>query len=91
METKRPTNTEEWLILISNEQNSMQELIKEIHTKVKVMPDNVYCHDKHEHVERVQETQDKRLTKLENWRWYIMGGIITLVTVGGIIVEILHK
>lgn len=44
----------------------------------------------HDHKLKLEEN-DKRLQKLENWKWYLTGAFVVISTIGYIIIQIIMK
>jgi hypothetical protein len=70
-----PKTDRELLIVINDHVSQLQDDVKEIKEKMNETPDMDYCDKQHNQITKSLDNYSGRIRSLENWKWYIVGGL----------------
>ena len=85
-----PQTDRELLLNINDHVTQLRDDVKEIKGKMDNKPNIDYCKDQHVFITKRLDSQGARIGSLENWRWYIMGGVAVAIVIIESLVQILR-
>ena len=87
---REPQTDREYLIQISDHVTQLREDVQDIKKDIKNKTDNDFCDRQHVVIEKRLLDHSKRITGLEQFRWYVMGAFAIAVVIITALIQILR-
>ena len=86
-----PKTDRELLIMINEHVIQLKDDMQEVKKKLPDMIDSDFCDRQHVDITKKLLSHGIRLTKLENWRWYLMGVFAAAIVIITALIQIIRN